>query len=390
VIVDTGQEACYDNLKEIASPGPGEAFFGQDAHYVGNEPVYRDNGDGTVTDLNTGLMWQQAVGKKVTFALAAANAATLDLAGHTDWRLPTIKELYSLILFSGTDPSGPASLAAAAPFIDSGVFGFTYGDPRAGERMIDAQYWSGTKYVSTTMHGNATAFGVNFADGRIKGYPIGAVGPPGRRSVKTAFVKYVRGNPDYGINDFVDNQDGTISDRATGLMWSKADSGVGMDWQEALAWVRRKNQEHYLGYGDWRLPNAKELQSIVDDTRSPAATSSPAIDPYFDVTSIVNEAGKTDYPSYWTATTHATAAGSGRYAVYIAFGEALGFMQMSPGRGMPRPIDVHGAGAQRSDPKTGDPSTWPYGHGPQGDVIRIYNFVRCVRSGVSRATATSD
>ena len=43
--------------------------------------------------------------------------------------------------------------------------------------------------------------------------------------------------------------------------------------------------------------------------------------------------------------------------------------------------DVHGAGAQRSDPKTGDPAGFPHGHGPQGDVIRIYNYVRCVRGG---------
>jgi len=42
-------------------------------------------------------------------------------------------------------------------------------------------------------------------------------------------------------------------------------------------------------------------------------------------------------------------------------------------------MDVHGAGAQRSDPKVGNPDDYPYGHGPQGDVIRIYNFVRCVR-----------
>jgi hypothetical protein len=42
-------------------------------------------------------------------------------------------------------------------------------------------------------------------------------------------------------------------------------------------------------------------------------------------------------------------------------------------------MDVHGAGAQRSDPKNGDPGDYPYGHGPQGDVVRIYNYVRCVR-----------
>ncbi len=42
-------------------------------------------------------------------------------------------------------------------------------------------------------------------------------------------------------------------------------------------------------------------------------------------------------------------------------------------------VDVHGAGAQRSDPKTGDTSEYPTGYGQQGDAIRIYNFVRCVR-----------
>jgi hypothetical protein len=43
--------------------------------------------------------------------------------------------------------------------------------------------------------------------------------------------------------------------------------------------------------------------------------------------------------------------------------------------------DVHGAGAQRSDPKAGDPAMFPHGRGPQGDVIRIYNYVRLVRGG---------
>ena len=42
-------------------------------------------------------------------------------------------------------------------------------------------------------------------------------------------------------------------------------------------------------------------------------------------------------------------------------------------------MDVHGAGAQRSDPKEGDAADYPEGHGPQGDAIRIDNYVRCVR-----------
>ena len=77
-----------------------------------------------------------------------------------------------------------------------------------------------------------------------------------------------------------------------------------MNWQEALAWVQARNAANYLGHADWRLPNAKELQSIVDYTRSPDTTASAAIDPLFTCTGITNEAGKADYPFYWTSTTH--------------------------------------------------------------------------------------
>ena len=55
----------------------------------------------------------------------------------------------------------------------------------------------------------------------------------------------------------------------------------------------------------------------------------------------------------------------------------------SGGSGTYQLMDVHGAGAQRSDPKAGDPRNFPHGRGPQGDVIRIYNYVRLVRSGLN-------
>ena len=84
-----------------------------------------------------------------------------------------------------------------------------------------------------------------------------------------------------------------------------------MNWSNALAWVQAKNAARYLGYSDWRLPNAKELQSIVDYTRSPDTTASAAIDPVFTCTQITNEANQADYPWYWSGTTHAQYNGSG-------------------------------------------------------------------------------
>ena len=84
-----------------------------------------------------------------------------------------------------------------------------------------------------------------------------------------------------------------------------------------------------------------------------------------------------NYPFYWTSTTHENERMTGN-AVYIAFGEALGWMKSRTGDNYIL-MDVHGAGAQRSDPKTGDASKYPHGHGPQGDVLRINNYVRCVR-----------
>ncbi|MBI4789724.1 MAG: DUF1566 domain-containing protein, partial [Chloroflexi bacterium] len=363
-IVDTGQTHCYNNTQQIVCPQTSAAFFGQDAQYSGNAPRYQDNGDGTITDLTTGLMWQTSPGSKVTFANAIAGAKSLNLGGYTDWRVPTIKELYSLIDFSGTDPNVSASDAQGlTPFINTQYFDFQYGNTSAGERIIDAQYWSSTQYVAPSRDGKT--FGVNFADGRIKGYA---------GSVMSQFVRYVRGNPSYGVNSFVNNGNGTITDQATGLIWSQADSGKGMNWEAALAWAQAKNAETYLGYSDWRLPNAKELQSIVDYKRSPDTTSSAAIDPLFSVTAITNEPGKTDYPCYWTSTTHASSNGSGAAAVYLAFGRAMGYMNSAW-------VDIHGAGAQRSDPKNGNPADYPTGRGPQGDAIHINNYVRLVRGG---------
>jgi len=423
-IVATGQAKCYDNSREITPPKPGQPFYGQDAQHQIHPASYTLSADGlTVRDNVTGLTWQRSpdtdgnakitASDKRSLTQAKAIPAKLNAAkfgGFDDWRLPTIKAQYSLFDARGTDPSPTGKdTSDLTPFIDTHYFQFAYGDTSANERIIDSQYVSTTLYVGSSQR-ETLIFGVNFADGRIKGY-----GSRLRGQDKTFFVQCVRGNPAYGKNDFHANGDGTVTDRATGLMWSQADSGHGMNWETALAWVQKQNAANYLGHDDWRLPSVKELQSLVDYTRSPETTHSAAIDPLFNCTTITNGAKQVDYPYYWSGTTH---AGQQRAdaAMYVAFGRAAGWMSprgmvgpppgqgggfgRGPGPGGPPPngeppqraaqsqganagtyqyVNVHGAGAQRSDPKVGDPAQFPHGRGPQGDVISIYNYVRLVR-----------
>jgi hypothetical protein len=379
-IVGTGQNSFWNSVDTaITAPAQGEAFYGQDAQFPGSEPSYKDNQDETVSDLVTGLMWTQTpdlngdgtinVADKLTLSHAVETSQNIKVGGYSDWRLPTIKELYSLINFNGVDPKlEDTDTSDLTPFVDTRYFRFGYGDIGANERVIDAQFVTSTTYVGKTGSDAQTVFGVNFADGRIKGYGTGLFGN------KKFYVYFVRGNLAYGVNSLTDNADGTVTDQATKLMWSQTDSGSGMDWEHALAWVQTKNDEIFLGHNDWRLPNIKELQSIVDYSRAPGVTASPAIDPVFMSTQIKNEAGGDDYGFYWSSTTHIKPGNEpGKWAAYICFGRAMGKMGGSW-------IDVHGAGAQRSDPKTGSSLDFPNGNGPQGDAIRILNYVRLVRN----------
>lgn len=363
-IVDTGVIDFYSNNAIVSKPSVGNAFYGQDAHYLGNQPSYTNNNDGTITDNITGLMWEQDMGSKISYEDAFSKATNSTLGGYTDWRVPTLKEVYSLILFTG-QVKGEMAIDF---FIDTNYFNQPLGDVSIGEREIDAQTWSSTEYVGLTMNGDATVFGVNFIDGRIKGYPKYK---PGTATANTMYFRMVRGNTNYGKNNFIDNNDGTVSDLATGLMWQKADDGIGKDWETSLSYAENLN---VANYSDWRLPNAKELQSIVDYTRSPQTTNSPAINPIFDTTEIDDPNGNAgQYPFFWTSTTHLDGVNPYESAVYIAFGEGQGEMNGNL-------LDVHGAGCQRSDPKSGNINDYPQFFGPQGDVRYVYNYVRCVRN----------
>ncbi|GIU52715.1 DUF1566 domain-containing protein [Shewanella sp. KT0246] len=379
-IVDTHQSICYSSSSGDENKCDGKGY---DADYNGHQPDYTLSNDGLiVTDNVTGLIWQQSsdinedgllnYDDKLFQPDAVEHCDNLTLAGRSDWRLPSVKEAYSLILFSGKDASDyqGTDTSTLVPFIDQ-VFDWAFGDLDSGvDRIIDGQYASTTLYQSTTMNGDATMFGVNYVDGRIKGYPS---------DTKPFYVRCVAGNEDYGLNDFEVLTSDTVSDLATELMWQTSDSDSS-NWDDAVSQCETATT---ASFSDWRLPNAKELQSLVDYSISPDTHSSAAIDAVFDSSSFTNEAGVKDWGYYWSSTTHVSNSGDGSNAVYVSFGRALGYMQSTI-------LDVHGAGSQRSNDKV-DVITEPgaqsatgsegefYYKGPQGDILRLNNKVRCVR-----------
>ncbi len=108
---DTGQTRCYDNTSEITCPSAGESFYGQDAHY-GVEPIsYTDNGNGTVTDEVTGLVWQQEDDNtQRSWTDAGLYCKNLIIDSHDDWGLPRKKELMTILNYGLFSPSIDAAM----------------------------------------------------------------------------------------------------------------------------------------------------------------------------------------------------------------------------------------------------------------------------------------
>lgn len=149
ILPDTGQTRCYDNSAEITCPLPGQAFYGQDAQYHGSAPAYQDNGNGTVSDLNTGLMWMQATADtnsdgtidsndELTWQAAIDYCAGSSYAGHSDWRLPSYFELGSIVDYGRYGPAiNPVFMSQSSNYCSAttdasyallaGAVGFTNG-----------------------------------------------------------------------------------------------------------------------------------------------------------------------------------------------------------------------------------------------------------------------
>jgi len=299
-IPDTGQTKCYNNTGEIPCPQPGEPFYGQDGNYTINPPSYTKldaNGNALpdsatswvmVRDNVTGLIWENKTsdgsihdgsksftwcdrnpatngGNQGTCGTGAGEAATdteafikalnsANFGGFSDWRLPTVKELRTIVDYGRYKPS-----------INTDYFLNTF--PR---------YWSSTTYVGDTR----IAWTLDFDYGNDLFF-YSKLGPN--------FVRAVRGRQTE--DQFVDNGDGTVTDRSTGLMWQQATAPGKYTWEQALSYCENLT---LAGHSDWRLPLINELESIVDLTRyNPAINTT-----YFPNTVVFFYWSSTTYPKY--------------------------------------------------------------------------------------------
>jgi len=79
------------------------------------------------------------------------------------------------------------------------------------------------------------------------------------------------------VNDLVDNNDGTVTDKATGLMWQRSGSSSSL-YLDAKRYIKRLNKERFAGHSDWRTPTLEELASLLVRR----SKSGVHIDPVFD------------------------------------------------------------------------------------------------------------
>lgn len=227
-----------------------------------NYSYFFDNGDGTVTDTRTGLNWMRCAlgqtwspegntckGTAAAYTWDEATALTHSFAGQSDWRLPNIRELTSIVDYNRCGPA-----------IDLDAFP---GTP-------NSYFWSGSAqdiYFASS---------VDFGSGNSSS---------NGRSYDTNHVRLVRDGQSFALlndarpsTDYRDNGDGTVVHLPTGLTWLRC--AIGQTWTgttcdgtaNTFTWDEATTLTHkYAGQDDWRLPNILELTTLVDyKKRDPA------------------------------------------------------------------------------------------------------------------------
>jgi hypothetical protein len=313
--------------KLVSLPRTGQTVSyatGDDATFLKGTPWphgrFTDNGDGTVSDSLTGLIWLKDAGclraENWFNALTDANQLASSSCGLNDgstagqWRMPDIAELESLVDASTSNPA----VSVGNPFIN-----------------IADTYWSSTTYRGVTTN----AWVIRFADGRYINDSVGNAKSTSNNNVWAVrsagvhgainlpatgqFIPYAAGDDASSLKGvrmtyprFIDNGDGTVADTVTGLIWMKKADCIHSDWWNAISAISNlANGQCGLSdgsiSGQWRMPNRAELLSLGDRAETNQALRFNTV--------FYNKDGSVDQPAVfdtfleseylWTSTTEA-------------------------------------------------------------------------------------
>jgi Protein of unknown function (DUF1566) len=226
-----------------------------------NPEAYVDNGDGTVTDQVTRLVWERTVDPQGYPQLDEVQRCATKGGG---WRLPTRLELLSLVDFS---------VPAPGPTINA-----IFGD------APDQVFWTASGYYDNAGDAWVIGFDRGYSDYGVRNNPN--LGRCVRAPAPTCGAKRYEVQPG-----------ALVADHATGLVWQRALDPGSYTYPDARAYCAG------LGAG-WRVPSLKELQTIVEDT-----DEFPAIDPdaFPDTPSV----------DFWTSSLDASGSGSAWYVDFF-------------------------------------------------------------------------
>jgi len=274
-IPDTGQTDCFNTQTTISCPSETDPFYGQDAQFsISPQTFVKMDSNGNtlpdnaanwsiVIDQTTGLMWEVKTDdnsfhdKDNTYNFYYLEDKFINrlnqnnFGGFSDWRIPEISELNTLTDINQDRPSI---------------------NPQYFPNTNASDYWTATPHVNDSSQGWCVSFfhGNDTVQSRQSEY----------------YVRAVRGTVFVDSNRFHDNNDGTITDTLTGLMWQK-ETTFDKNWENALETCHKLE---LAGYTDWRLPGKEVLRSIVDYTQYAASLNKQ----FFPQSASI---------AYWTSTT---------------------------------------------------------------------------------------